>query len=101
MDGESFLLGAYNRTGESHTRELLFNLMKDDIEKVGADTLAAQRSDGAANIKLCRKRTAMDLESVEPIASPAQHRQQNSTSLSNKPRVEACCTDCCVLEHRK
>jgi hypothetical protein len=54
MEGDSFLLGAHNRTGESHTRDNLFNLMKGDIIKIGAEKFAAQFSDGAANVKLCR-----------------------------------------------
>jgi hypothetical protein len=69
MEGDSFLLGAHNRTCESHTGDHLFHLMKGDIKKVGAERFSAQCSDGAANVTLCRRKTTDEFSWIVSLAT--------------------------------
>jgi hypothetical protein len=94
MDGDSFLLGAHNRTSESHTGDLLFRLLKEDIKKVGTEKFAAQCSDGAANVKLCRRKTNDEFPWIVSLSDPVTiclHRQvQGLVEMRERKKMMYC-----------
>jgi hypothetical protein len=86
-NGDSFLINAHHHSAESHTGSFLQELVKKDIDMVGASHFSAQCSDNTGNTRVCRELTAERYPWILNLADPSHHLHNTGKMIAEIPIV--------------
>jgi hypothetical protein len=88
-DGDSFLIDAHHHSAASHTGSFLQDLVRKDIDHIGASHFSAQCSDNTGNTRVCREMTTSTHPWILNIADPSHHLHNTAKMVAEIPTVSS------------